>query len=118
MDGGSCLLVEGGSYLQVDGCSYLLVDGSVEIGKHKERILQYVNKNIGMHAVPLGCMHFHQLACSSLKLKTAHMQLHDLRNSLQFHEVTKSYQIFCLSSSQELRSACYDRCIYGFGKGF
>ena len=35
------------------------------------------------------------------------MLLHDLRTSFQFHEVTESYQIFCLSSSQELRSACY-----------
>ena len=106
MDWGSCLLVDGGSYLQVDGCSYLLVDGSVEIGKHKERILQYVDKIIGMYAVPLGCMHFHQLACSSLKLQRAHMRI-----SLQFHEVTKSFQIFCLRSSQELHSACYIFCL-------
>ena len=33
------------------------------------------------------------------------MQLHDLRTSLQFLPC-KSYQIFWLSSSQELRSAC------------
>ena len=35
------------------------------------------------------------------------MLLHDLRTSLQFPKVTTSYQIFCLSSSQELCSACF-----------